>query len=116
MEKPSSKEHAFEMLSRLSGNTHKVHTGVTICELKSDIKEDAVFTKSSETTSVTFSELPEQVIHAYIESGEPMDKAGAYGIQGAAGSLVTGIQGCYFNVMGLPLNKLSKMLIETLKA
>ena len=115
MEKPSSKDHAFEMLSRLSGNSHKVHTGVTVYLISSPDAADQKFHKSSETTAVTFSDLPDEVIHAYIESGEPMDKAGSYGIQGAGGSMVTGIQGCYFNVMGLPLNKLSKMLIGMLK-
>uniref|UniRef100_A0A7S3E1T7 Maf-like protein n=1 Tax=Chloropicon laureae TaxID=464258 RepID=A0A7S3E1T7_9CHLO len=122
MEKPSDKQHAFEMLKQLSGNSHRVHTGVAVCHFEIPRRDGSdgkavplAFTKCSETTAVTFSDLPDEVIHAYIESGEPMDKAGSYGIQGAGGSMVSGIQGCYFNVMGLPLNRLSKVLIDLLK-
>mmetsp|Transcript_68 Transcript_68/g.164 ORF Transcript_68/g.164 Transcript_68/m.164 type:complete len:121 (-) Transcript_68:72-434(-) len=113
MEKPATEEEAFGMLSKLSGNTHTVHTGVAVCLLESGGRSKE-FTKCAESTSVTFSVLPEEVIRAYIASGEPMDKAGSYGIQGSGGSMVSGIKGCYFNVMGLPLNRLSKLLIEVL--
>ena len=114
MEKPDTEEDAFRMLSTLSGNTHRVHTGVAVCLVRSE-SEPTKVSKHSETTTVTFDDLPEKVIRAYIASGEPMDKAGSYGIQGSGGSMVTGIQGCYFNVMGLPLNRLSKIIANVLR-
>ncbi len=101
MEKPKDEDHAFEMLRKLSGNTHKVHTGIAVCTLTLNDQGEEAYSetsKCSETTSVTFSDLPDEVIRAYIGSGEPMDKAGAYGIQGSGGSMVSGIAGCYFNV------------------
>ena len=101
--KPVDKEDALEMLKRLSGRTHIVYTGVTV------LKGDLVFTEF-ERTSVNFRELAEREIIAYIETGEPMDKAGAYGAQGIGSLFVESIEGDFFNVMGLPLCRLSKML------
>ena len=93
------------MLSGLSGANHRVYTGVTL-QLG-----DRVLTQAEETT-VSFRALTPAEIQAYIATGEPMDKAGAYGIQGLASLFITGIQGDFFNVMGLPLCRLGKMLKE----
>ena len=103
--KPHSEEGAFQMLKALSGRTHQVRTGVTVCQ--GDRLETRV-----ETTDVTFRSLTEGEIWAYIRTGDPMDKAGAYGVQGKAALFVTGIRGDYFNVMGLPLCLLGRMLAE----
>ena len=97
--KPHSEAEAFEMLSALSGREHLVCTGVTVC------RGDRL-----ETTAVRFADLTEEDIRRYIATGEPMDKAGAYGIQGLAALFVTGIAGDYFNVMGLPLHLVGEML------
>ena len=91
------------MLSKLSGRTHEVYTGVTV------MQGEKLFTEF-ERTSVRFRELTEREISAYIETGEPMDKAGSYGAQGIGSLFVEGIEGDFFNVMGLPLCRLSKML------
>ncbi|WP_300348655.1 Maf-like protein [Clostridium sp.] len=107
MEKPKNEEDAFSMLSSLSGNTHKVYSGICII----NTEDDTVIT-DYDFTEVIFSELSERQIRNYINSGEPMDKAGAYGIQGLGGTFVEGINGCYYNVMGLPLNKLYKILAK----
>ncbi len=101
--KPVNKTDAFHMLSRLSGRTHNVFTGVTV------MKGETSYTEC-ERTSVRFRELTEREIFAYIETGEPMDKAGAYGAQGIGSLFVEGIEGDFFNVVGLPLCRLSKML------
>lgn len=101
--KPHSEAEAAEMLRSLSGRTHQVCTGVTVC------RGDRLDTRC-ETTGVTFRVLTEEEIAAYVRSGEPMDKAGSYGIQGKAALFVRGIQGDYFNVMGLPLHLLGQML------
>ncbi len=105
LEKPKSEEDAFSMLSSLSGNTHKVYSGICLI----NTYDDTVVT-DCDCTEVRFSELNPRQIRNYINSGEPMDKAGAYGIQGLGGAFVEGIKGCYYNVMGLPLNKLYKAL------
>ncbi len=101
--KPRDEAHAAAMLRSLSGRTHEVCTGVTV------LRGDQILTEA-ETTAVTFRELSEDEITAYIRSGDPMDKAGSYGIQGRPALFVSGIQGCYFNVMGLPLHRLGQML------
>lgn len=101
--KPRDEEDAFNMLRSLSGRTHEVYTGVTV------IYGDKTLC-SSECTRVFFRELSDDEIRAYIATGEPMDKAGAYGIQGRASLMVEKIDGDYFNVMGLPLCRLGKML------
>lgn len=103
--KPKDEADAASMLRALSGRTHEVCTGVTI------LRDDHVLTRA-ETTGVTFRPLAEQEIAAYIASGDPMDKAGSYGIQGKAALFASGIQGDYFNVMGLPLHLVGQMLRE----
>ena len=105
LEKPKNEEDAFSMLSSLSGNTHKVYSGICLI----NTYNDTVVT-DCDCTEVKFSELNPRQIRNYINSGEPMDKAGAYGIQGLGGAFVERIEGCYYNVMGLPLNKLYKAL------
>ena len=103
--KPKDKRDAFEMLRFLSGKTHEVYSGIALIQPKLDIiKNEAVCTK------VKFSALSDEEIKKYINTKEPMDKAGAYGIQGYGGIFVEEINGCYYNVMGLPLNKLNSML------
>lgn len=101
--KPHSEREAKEMLMALSGKTHSVFTGVTV------IKGDKVITFAEETC-VTFYELTDKLIDRYVASGEPMDKAGAYGIQGKGCVLVQGISGDYFNVVGLPVARLYRVL------
>ena len=101
--KPRDEADAFRMLSELSGREHTVCTGVTVCR-------GGRYRTEAETTSVKFRPLTEAAIWAYIRTGEPMDKAGAYGIQGRGALLVEGIRGDYFNVMGLPVLRLARML------
>lgn len=103
--KPRDAQHAAQMLRQLSGRTHQVFTGVTV--IAGDRTLAAV-----EKTAVTFRELTERELAAYIATGEPMDKAGAYGIQGMASLFVEKLEGDFFNVMGLPLCRLSQMLSE----
>ena len=105
--KPKSKADAVQMLKSLSGRTHSVYTGVYI------VKGEQGFLFSEET-AVTFFPLTEAEITAYVESGEPMDKAGAYGIQGRGALFVEKICGDYLNVVGLPLAKTAKILKEVL--
>ena len=101
--KPTDEMDAFKMLSALSGNRHQVYTGLTV------ICGDRVVT-GHESTTVTFRELDPREIMDYIATGEPMDKAGAYGIQGVGALLISGIDGDYFNVMGLPVYRLGRIL------
>ena len=101
--KPRSEEDAARMLAALSGKLHLVYTGVTVA------KEGRTLTQH-EVTSVRFRTLTQADIIRYIATGEPMDKAGAYGIQGYGSVLVEGISGDYYNVMGLPVCRLSRML------
>lgn len=93
--KPKSQEHAAEMLRRLSGRVHSVFTGVTLITPKTSVT-------FAEETLVEFYPLTAQEIADYTATGEPMDKAGAYGIQGLGALLVKRIEGDYYNVMGLP--------------
>ncbi len=101
--KPADGPEAFRMLSALSGRRHQVYTGVTLLR-------DAERCTEHEVTTVTFRELTRDDITRYIATGEPMDKAGAYGIQGCGALLVERIEGDYFNVMGLPVGRLGRML------
>ena len=101
--KPKDPAEARAMLASLSGRTHQVYTGVTVCQ------GDKVVTQAEET-QVTFRLLTQQEIACYVATGEPMDKAGAYGIQGLGGLLVAGIQGDYHNVVGLPVCRLGQIL------
>jgi septum formation protein len=105
--KPKDCTEAFEMLSHLSDNTHEVYTGIAIINTETEkISTEYVCTK------VKFSKLSVEEINSYIATGEPFDKAGAYGIQGAASLFVEEIKGCYYSVVGLPVNKLYFMLRE----
>lgn len=101
--KPEDELEAFKMLSTLSGVRHQVYTGVTVLQ-------DGERATESEVTDVTFRELSEGEIEQYVSTGEPMDKAGAYGIQGYGALLIEGISGDYYNVMGLPVCRLGRML------
>ena len=100
---PKDREEAKKMLLTLSGNTHSVITGMTI------LTRDKVFSFSSET-EVTFFPLTDEEIEEYLDTGEPFDKAGAYGIQGKGSLLVEEIRGDYFTVVGLPVAKLNVAL------
>lgn len=101
--KPKDKEDAARMLGMLSGRAHKVYTGIAIVSGKKVLTDCVV-------TEVTFDIMTDEEIAYYIDTGEPMDKAGAYGIQGYCGKFIRGISGCYFNVMGLPQNTVYGML------
>jgi septum formation protein len=105
--KPGSSAEARAMLERLSGKSHEVMTGLAVIRLP-----DGKSRVEMETTRVTFAPLAAREIRDYIASGEPMDKAGAYAIQGIAGRFVTRLEGCYFNVIGLPLARLYRILHE----
>ena len=102
--KPESFAHACEMLRELSGVEHEVVTGIAIADSPSH------YLVECEVTKVRFRRLSEADIVAYVSTGEPMDKAGAYAIQGKAAIFVEGISGCYSNVVGLPLTRLNAML------
>lgn len=104
--KPADELAAFKMLSTLSGVRHQVYTGLTV--LRGGEKHTEY-----EVTDVSFRELTQGEIEDYIRTGEPMDKAGAYGIQGYGALFISGIQGDYYNVMGLPVCRLGQLL-ETL--
>ena len=103
--KPHSEAEAAEMLRALSGQTHEVYTGVCV------VRDGAELCRA-DRSEVTFRTLSEGEIEQYIATGEPMDKAGAYGAQGKAALFVEGIEGDFFNVMGLPLCTLGNMLKE----
>ena len=106
--KPRSESEAAEMLRSLSGRIHKVYTGVAIvCGEK--------VTSFFDETEVEFYSLTDQEILDYVATGEPMDKAGAYGIQGRGAVLVKRINGDYFNVMGLPISKVYRELKDYVK-
>ncbi|MGH9793562.1 MAG: Maf family protein [Candidatus Acidiferrales bacterium] len=105
--KPESDEDARRMLRRLSGRTHEVITGVALIRLPDDERR-----VEHEVTRVTFATLSETEIAAYVASGEHRDKAGGYAIQGRGGTFVTRVEGCYFNVVGLPLARVWRMMRE----
>jgi len=105
--KPKDMAHAYEMLSALQGNTHEVLTGIALLDLNtnhSNIKH--------RLTKVTMKPLTPNQIDGYIATGEPEGKAGSYAIQGIGATLIDTIDGCYFNVVGLPISLLSDMLEE----
>ena len=105
--KPKDNFEAFQMLSDLSGNTHEVYTGIAVINTQTqEISTEYV------STEVKFSKLSEKEINQYIETGESLGMAGAYGIQGAASLFVEELKGCYYSVVGLPVNKLYYMLRE----
>ncbi len=101
--KPENTSDAARMLQLLSGRTHRVVTGIAVVTAKR-------VEVAAEVTAVRFLTLSEEEIAAYIATGEPMDKAGAYAIQGRAARWIPRIEGCYFNVVGLPLALVSTML------
>ena len=103
--KPKDADDARRMLRKLSGARHSVWTGVAlICGGREAC--------AAERTYVDFCEMTDSEIDGYIASGDPMDKAGAYGIQGGAAKFIKGIDGCYYNVMGLPVHRLYEMIKE----
>jgi len=103
--KPKNKKEAYKMLKKLSGKKHQVITGLAVVDAKTKkIFQDVVITK------MKFRKLNRDLIEKYIATGESLDKAGAYGIQGKAALLVESIKGDYFNVVGLPLNALNQLL------
>ena len=104
--KPLNEKDAARMLTMLSGRAHEVFTGVTV--IKNGAAQSFV-----ERTLVHFREISEEEIRAYVATGEPLDKAGAYGIQGLASLFIDGIEGDFFNVMGLPLCRLG-LILKTL--
>ncbi|GAB4180422.1 MAG: Maf family protein [Calditrichia bacterium] len=103
--KPSSPTNAYEMLQKLSGRKHEVITGVAFRWRNKQI----IF---HETTEVYFKSLTSREINAYIETGEPFDKAGSYGIQGYGRILIEKIEGCFFNVMGFPIHRFYTELLK----
>ena len=103
--KPADEEDALRMLTALQGRQHTVCTGVTV-------RRGAEVLTEAEETAVFFREATKEELLSYIRSGEPMDKAGSYGIQGLGSLLVEKIDGDFFNVMGLPLLRLSRMLAQ----
>lgn len=105
--KPNSSEEARAMLRRLSGRWHEVFTGLAV--LPANREEARV---AMEKTRVEFARISDNEVEEYIRTGEPFDKAGAYAIQGRAGKFILRVEGCYFNVMGLPLARLYAILRE----
>lgn len=103
--KPDGREAAIDALRHLSGRTHEVHTGLCVIHADSEGMAAGVT-----TTHVTFRELDEAEIQAYADTHEPYDKAGAYGVQGRAAVFVERIDGCFYNVVGLPVTDLYLML------
>lgn len=105
--KPKDEEDAFAMLSRLQGASHTVHTGVCLACLR----ENKIYTNTfHETTKVMVYPMTDEEIRAYIATKDPMDKAGAYGIQGAFAANIQGIEGDYYNVVGLPIGRVVQEL------
>ncbi|XP_063970629.1 probable bifunctional dTTP/UTP pyrophosphatase/methyltransferase protein [Lytechinus pictus] len=109
LEKPPSEKGAIEMLTELSGSTHKVHTGMILIK---QCDGELTTVQFFETTEVMFAELTPEIVRGYVATGEPMDKAGGYGIQAIGGTLVKGIVGDYFNVMGFPLHHFCCKMLE----
>ena len=105
--KPKDKADAINMLTELSGKTHEVYTGICVMRMS-----DAKSVCKAVCTRVSFKKLTAEKIEAYVKTKEPMDKAGAYGIQGKGSMLIDGIEGDYFNVVGLPVAALSALLEE----
>ena len=103
--KPTDEADAYRMLNLLSGSRHQVMTGVTVIK-------GGQYHSFTEVTDVYFRPLSQEEIRRYVRTGEPMDKAGAYGIQGGAGLFIEKIEGDYYNVVGLPICRLSQVLQE----
>jgi len=113
LEKPLDADDAFRMLRMLSGRSHLVHTGVTVSVPIAGARRSSTIVV---TTEVTFADLEDAAIDWYLETGEAMDKAGAYGIQGAAGAFVEKINGSVTNVIGLPLAETLRLLRDATSA
>ncbi|MBM7854533.1 septum formation protein [Desulfohalotomaculum tongense] len=103
--KPASERQAKEMLTVLQGTSHYVYSGVAVVDARSG--KTAV---THQCTKVSFKPMTEEEIDNYVSTGEPMDKAGAYAAQGIAAVFIAGIEGCYFNVVGLPIERLAYLL------
>lgn len=103
--KPQDEADAARMLRALSGRAHQVHTGVCVCR-------GAQAAAAVETTLVRFDPIEEADLLAYVRTPEPYDKAGAYAIQGHAALWCSGIEGCYYNIMGLPVRRTAQLLKE----
>ncbi|XP_051030924.1 probable bifunctional dTTP/UTP pyrophosphatase/methyltransferase protein [Phodopus roborovskii] len=129
LEKPKDKDDAYRMLRRLSGQQHSVITGVAILrplwrrqlqepsstcpeapEAEGDPEAEVELSLFHEETRVTFSRLSEPLLCQYVESGEPLDKAGAYGLQARGGALAERVEGDFFNTVGFPLNRCMREL------
>lgn len=105
--KPKDEEEAYNMLNELSGKVHRVYSALVVINSKTNkVRKESIFTE------VKFKNLTNEEILKYISTKEPLDKAGAYGIQGFGGVFVERINGCYYNVVGLPLNLLNNILEE----
>ncbi len=105
LEKPADAEHAVRMLTRLQGRTHEVITAVCLLA-------DGVERIEADRTAVTMRAADEALLRAYVATGEPMDKAGSYGIQGPGAALIERVEGDFFSVMGLPIRLVLKLLAE----
>jgi septum formation protein len=116
LEKPRDACHAREMLARLTGREHLVHTGAAVESPMGGAvhgtREGRAAASGVETTRVRFRALSPDAIEAYVATGESIDKAGAYGIQGYGAALVEAVRGCYFNVMGFPVTRVLSLLQE----
>lgn len=104
--KPADASEALSMLEQLQGHTHEVITGLALV-----VRSQAIHESATETTRVCFDQFPRPILKAYVDSGDPLDKAGAYGIQGQGTFLVRAIEGSYSNVVGLPVNQLVRLLL-----
>ena len=105
--KPKDREDAKRMILELQGNTHEVYTGVTVFYVKDGKEEHFTF---HEETKVSVEDMTDEEITSYVQTGEPDDKAGAYGVQGLFAIFIKGIKGDYYNVVGLPVARLYKEL------
>ena len=121
LEKPGNEAEAFDMVKALSGNWHTVHTGVVVftnkdsIPLSGDVAPLVAAASFVTSTRVKFLDLADEDIRAYVATRDGFDKAGGYGIQSIGGQLVERIDGCYFNVMGLPLSALSATFMKLFK-
>ena len=107
LDKPRDPDDALAILRQLTGRTHQVMTAICLCSQAQRIEQTEV-----DITSVTFTAAPDQILTAYVATGEPLDKAGAYGIQGAGACLVRRIEGSCANVIGLPIDRVIALLLH----
>lgn len=114
--KPHTADKAVAMLKRLEGRTHQVYTGVSIVIKGAAVDGSDEIISFAEETDVHVYPMSDAEIHAYVATGDPLDKAGAYGIQGIFAKHVQGISGCFYNVMGLPIGRLYQELKGWLEA